>query len=326
MNKYRLSDKVRPFHYEEDGIKHSVNLRQIVALRDFADVQAGSEGGWLDEEAALSQAGNCWIYDPNSAVFAGARIEGNARLTGTCVVSHSAIIRDDVWIDSGTISHHALICDNVTLQDSCVRGFCRLADRARILPHCLIIAAQGLTADRDKFLQIYQRATVSASRIVHQAQIYGDAFVDHAFVEHRAEIFDYARLEGNEENDVWVCDNARVYDHARLIAGRSEDAIPTLRYSAQVAENAVVEGNCVLKHRVLIGGHARLCGGPVLLDDDVLVQGNAHISGDVVIEHQIEITDDARIEALNGEAIHLRGRKVINGAQHITRTPLLGSL
>jgi carbonic anhydrase/acetyltransferase-like protein (isoleucine patch superfamily) len=129
-----------------------------------------------------------------------------------------------------------------------------------------------LTADRDKFLQIYQRATVSASRIVHQAQIYGDAFVEHAFVEHRAEIFDYARLEGNEENDVWVCDNARVYDHARLIAGRAEDAIPTLRYSSQVAENAVVEGNCVLKHRVMVGGHARLCGGPILLDDDVLVQ------------------------------------------------------
>ncbi|VEC78017.1 FIG005189: putative transferase clustered with tellurite resistance proteins TehA/TehB [Raoultella ornithinolytica] len=95
MNKYRLSDKVRLFHYEEDGIKHSVNLRQIVALRDFADVPAGSEGGWLDDESALSQAGTCWIYDPNSAVFAGARIEGNARLTGTCIVSHFAIIRDD---------------------------------------------------------------------------------------------------------------------------------------------------------------------------------------------------------------------------------------
>jgi hypothetical protein len=43
--------KVRQFHYEEDGNKHSVNLRQIVALRDFADVKSGSEGGWLDDEA-----------------------------------------------------------------------------------------------------------------------------------------------------------------------------------------------------------------------------------------------------------------------------------
>jgi cytoskeletal protein CcmA (bactofilin family) len=89
-----------------------------------------------------------------------------------------------------------------------------------------------------------------------------------------------------------------------------------------VAENAVVEGNCVLKHRAMVGG-ARLRGGPILLDDDVLMQGHAHISGDVVIEHRVEITDNARIEALNGDAIHLRGRKVINGAQQITRTPLI---
>ncbi|HHG8774409.1 TPA: YdcK family protein [Raoultella planticola] len=326
MNKYRLSEQVRQIHYDEDGIKHSVNLRQIVALRDFADVPAGSEGGWLDDEAALSHDGDCWIYDPNSTVFAGARVEGNARLTGACIVSHGALIGGNAWLDNAHISHHAEISDNVTVQDSRVRGYCRLADEARILPHCLIIAARGLTADRDKYLQIYQRATVSASRIVHQAQIYGDAFVEYAFVEHRAEIFDHARLEGNEENDVWVCDNARVYDQARIIAGRGEDAIPTLRYSSQVAENAIVEGNCLLKHRVMVGGHARLCGGPILLDDEVLIQGHARISGDVVIEHRVEITDDAHIEATHGDAIHLRGRKVINGAEHITRTPLLGSL
>lgn len=56
-----------------------------------------------------------------------------------------------------------------------MRGYCRLADEARLLPTA-VIAARGLTADRDKVLQIYQRATVSASRILHRAQIYGDAF------------------------------------------------------------------------------------------------------------------------------------------------------
>jgi ADP-glucose pyrophosphorylase len=61
-----------------------------------------------------------------------------------------------------------------------------------------------------------------------------------------------------------------------------------------VAENAVVEGNCVLKHRVMVGGHA-LRGGPILLDDDVLVKATRSC-GDVVIEHRVEITDNARIE------------------------------
>lgn len=189
-----------------------------------------------------------------------------------------------------------------------------------------MIAARGLTADRDKVLQIYQRATVSASRILHQAQIYGDAFVEHAFVEHRAEVFDQARLEGNEENDVWVCDNARVYGHARLIAGRGEDAIPTVRYSSQVAENAVIEGNCLLKHRAMVGGEAQLRGGPILLDDDVLIQGRTVITGDVIVEHQVSINGEVQIAAQEGEAIHLRGPKTLDGQQHITRTPLLGAL
>jgi hypothetical protein len=41
-----------------------------------------------------------------------------------------------------------------------------------------------------------------------------------------------------------------VYGNARVKAGFDDDAIPTVRYSSQVAENAVVEGNCVIKHHV----------------------------------------------------------------------------
>ena len=326
MRKYRLSEQTRQYCYEEEHGKQSVTLRQIVALIDFADVKAGSEGGWVETESDLSQQGLCWIYDANSVVFAGARIFDDARLTGPCVVSHGATLRGKACIEASHISHEAQISDNVTVYHSQVRGYCRLADEARLLPHCQVIAARGLTADRDKVLQIYQRATVSASRILHQAQIYGDAFVEHAFVEHRAEVFDQARLEGNEENDVWVCDNARVYGHARLIAGHGEDAIPTVRYSSQVAENAVIEGNCLLKHRAMVGGEAQLRGGPILLDDDVLIQGRAVIVGDVIVEQQVTIDDDVQIVAREGEAIHLRGPKTLGAQEQITRTPLLGAL
>ncbi|MDM9577295.1 hypothetical protein QU701_28995, partial [Klebsiella pneumoniae] len=54
MRKYRLSEQTRQYCYEEEHGKQSVTLRQIVALIDFADVKAGSEGGWVDEECALS--------------------------------------------------------------------------------------------------------------------------------------------------------------------------------------------------------------------------------------------------------------------------------
>lgn len=57
MRKYRLSEQTRQYCYEEEHGKQSVTLRQIVALIDFADVKAGSEGGWVDENA-LSQQGS----------------------------------------------------------------------------------------------------------------------------------------------------------------------------------------------------------------------------------------------------------------------------
>lgn len=326
MNKYRLSDASRSFSYQDNGEKRHVTLRQIVALQDFHDVQAGTLGGWVEDEQVLSQQGSCWIYDENSMVFGGSRIRDGARISQPCTIYDGVDISGHAWIDGAEICRGARLSGNVLVQRSRVSGECLLGDDARILNGSEIIAARGLTLDNDATLRIYDRATVNHSRILHQAQIYGDAIVNYAFVEHRAEIFDFALLEGNEENDVWVCDCAKVYDRARIVAGRGEDAIPTLRYSAQVAESAVVEGNCVLKHHVRVGGEARLSGGPLVLDDFVLVQGRAQLSGNLLIEGHIEIGGDAAVIAREEEYIHLRGPKVISGAECITRTPLLGAL
>ncbi|HHL9208390.1 TPA: YdcK family protein [Escherichia coli] len=326
MRKYRLSEEQRAFSYQEDGTKKNVLLRQIIAISDFNDVIAGTAGGWIDRETVLAQEGNCWIYDQNAIAFGGAVISGNTRITGTSVLWGEVYATDNVWIDNSEISQGAYISDSVTIHDSLVCGQCRIFGHALINQHSMIVAAQGLTPDHQLLLQIYDRARVSASRIVHQAQIYGDAVVRYAFIEHRAEVFDFASVEGNEENNVWLCDCAKVYGHAQVKAGIEEDAIPTIHYSSQVAEYAIVEDNCVLKHHVLIGGNAVVRGGPILLDEHVVIQGESRISGAVIIENHVELTDHAVVEAFDGDTVHVRGPKVINGEERITRTPLAGLL
>ncbi|ENE48140.1 putative transferase [Escherichia coli P0304777.10] len=326
MRKYRLSEEQRAFSYQEDGTKKNVLLRQIIAISDFNDVIAGTAGGWIDRETVLAQEGNCWIYDQNAIAFGGAVISGNTRITGTSVLWGEVYATDNVWIDNSEISQGAYISDSVTIHDSLVCGQCRIFGHALINQHSMIVAAQGLTPDHQLLLQIYDRARVSASRIVHQAQIYGDAVVRYAFIEHRAEVFDFASVEGNEENNVWLCDCAKVYGHAQVKAGIEEDAIPTIHYSSQGAEYAIVEGNCVLKHHVLIGGNAVVRGGPILLDEHVVIQGESRITGAVIIENHVELTDHAVVEAFDGDTVHVRGPKVINGEERITRTPLAGLL
>ena len=308
MRKYRLSEEQRAFSYQEDGTKKNVLLRQIIAISDFNDVIAGTAGGWIDRETVLAQEGNCWIYDQNAIAFGGAVISGNTRITGTSVLWGEVYATDNVWIDNSEISQGAYISDSVTIHDSLVYGQCRIFGHALIDQHSMIVAAQGLTPDHQLLLQIYDRARVSASRIVHQAQIYGDAVVRYAFIEHRAEVFDFASIEGNEENNVWLCDCAKVYGHAQVKAGIEEDAIPTIHYSSQVAEYAVVRG------------------GPILLDEHVVIQGESRITGAVIIENHVELTDHAVVEAFDGDTVHVRGPKVINGEERITRTPLAGLL
>ncbi|EOQ0214752.1 YdcK family protein [Escherichia coli] len=326
MRKYRLSEEQRAFSYQEDGTKKNVLLRQIIAISDFNDVIAGTAGGWIDRETVLAQEGNCWIYDQNAIAFGGTVISGNTRITGTSVLWGEVYATDNVWIDNSEISQGAYISDSVTIHDSLVCGQCRIFGHALINQHSMIVAAQGLTPDHQLLLQIYDRARVSASRIVHQAQIYGDAVIRYAFIEHRAEVFDFASIEGNEENNVWLCDCAKVYGHAQVKAGIEEDAIPTIHYSSQVAEYAIVESNCVLKHHVLIGGNAVVRGGPILLDEHVVIQGESRITGAVIIENHVELTDHAVVEAFDGDTVHVRGPKVINGEERITRTPLAGLL
>ncbi len=50
----------------------------------------------------------------------------------------------------------------------------------------------------------------------------------------------------------------------------------------------------MLKHHVLVGGHAEVRGGPILLDDRVLIEGRACIQGEILIEHGSRLADGRR--------------------------------
>lgn len=168
MIKYRLSEEPRAFTYQVDGEKKSVLLRQVIAVTDFNDVKAGTSGGWVDADNVLSQQGDCWIYDENAMAFAGTEITGNARITQPCTLYNNVRIGDNVWIDRADISDGARISDNVTIQSSSVRGESAIYGDARVLNQSEILAVQGLTHEHAQILQIYDRATVNHSRIVHQ--------------------------------------------------------------------------------------------------------------------------------------------------------------
>ncbi len=323
MPKFRLCEPARPFVIKEADTTHTRWLRQIEALVDFTNVRAGERGGWVEDTTQLSQQGNCWLYDTSALLYAGARVSGEARICGASIISHGAQIDGEASIDDSYISHHAHVTGQASVRASQVSGECVISDVARI-SDCHVRACQGFTDDTHLRLRIADRASVYASRIVHQAQIYGSALVSYAFVEHRAAIFDHAIIEGNEINDVWICDCAQVCERAQIIAGRGEGESPTLRYSARVCGCARVYGDCVLKHHVVVGDYAVLSGGPLLLDDRVEVSGNACVRGSVTLDDQIRVCDRVNVVNVDSETLHIHGNKVFTGEQYITRMPFYG--
>jgi len=69
MEKYKLSKAV---------LINGEKFYQVIALKDFGDIQSGDTGGYVGSESNLSQQENAWISG-NARISGDARISGNAR-------------------------------------------------------------------------------------------------------------------------------------------------------------------------------------------------------------------------------------------------------
>ncbi len=137
---------------------------------------------------------------------------------------------DNVWIDNDEISQGCIYSDSVCI-DSLVCGQCRIFGHALIDQHSMIVAAQ-ITPTINSCSK-FMIAQGLAPRVLSTRRLWR-CRRPVCFGEHRAEVFDFASIEGNEENNVWlatIC--AKVYGHAQVKAGIEEDAIPTIHYGSR---------------------------------------------------------------------------------------------
>lgn len=93
MKKYELTEQ------NEQG------LYRIRALIDFADVRAGTIGGWIGSEDNLDQEGDCWVYEKAQAY-------GKAQVYENAQVYESAWVYGDAWVyGSALVYGNAQVCE-----------------------------------------------------------------------------------------------------------------------------------------------------------------------------------------------------------------------
>ena len=279
----------------DDGTTTTKTLKRIRALKDFADIQTGDKGGYVESTDNLSQDGNCWIY--RGIAYGNAEIHHNARLY------HSdAVLADD-----------CKIYDNVVMNGK-MYGDCAVADNA-FIDYGPVITGLENTDRRPVWIGgntlIYGsvRITGNLIRINHYAKVYGNAKLTGSIVlNENAQAYGNCRISGS----VVLEDNVQVYGSAVL-----ENYHPEHGWT-YVSENAQLYGHCY------VSIHNRICGnskiyGRALIRNHPKITDNVEIYGKAVIGDCAVIRDNSKVSG-NVEILgfsEIIGDSVITGNSYI---------
>lgn len=160
--KYELTGETTVYRYR--------TLYRIRALKDFNDVKKGDLGGWIENEANLSQEGGCWIYDnakaydngkvvedaclrENACIHGCASISGNARASVNAVIFESAsVFGNAVVLDTARIHGYARVYEYArVLQCARVEGYAGVHGNAQVSGQANILGEADIQTSRDYF-------------------------------------------------------------------------------------------------------------------------------------------------------------------------------
>lgn len=205
--KYELTD-------EEIDVNGHI-LHRIKALVDFADVQKGDVGGFVESEKNLSQDGNCWLYG-NSRAYENALVYGDASLWENAEVSGNARVMDEAEV-SGNVK----VTDEAIIEgDSECKGNCVIYGNAWVSNSSYL----------NGNVKVYDDAQVCNATLLDNVKAYGDARIGgfntlkgneeagYGYVSDNNIILsphDKAMLEGESSRGVWISEEATVDATAR---------------------------------------------------------------------------------------------------------------
>ena len=124
------------------------------------------------------------------------------------------------------------------------------------------------------------------------------------------ELGGYIESENNLsfDGEAWVCENAEVFDDARICN------------NALISGNARIYGNAIVSNKATVGGNALIYGNALICDeacayDKAYVYGNALVCNNAIIRGNAVVSGNARIEgnALICENARVYGNAMIRG-------------
>ena len=131
-------------------------LYRIESLEDFANVQKGDKGGYLEKEENLATTGDAWVFG-NARVTGNARVSGNAEVTGNARVSGNAEVFGNARVFGNVrVTGNAEVFGNVWVSGNAevfgnarVFGNVRVYGNARVFGNVRVTGNARVSGDAD---------------------------------------------------------------------------------------------------------------------------------------------------------------------------------
>lgn len=130
--KYEFTDET--CEYKGHTLRRIQALTAIPETEDSPEVAVGDLGGWIENEANLSDEGASWVYS-DSKVYETARVEGDARVVGPLTtVSGQAVVKGNVVLSGmSVVTDNAVVEDHVRLtQNAHIGGYTHVTGDAQL--------------------------------------------------------------------------------------------------------------------------------------------------------------------------------------------------
>lgn len=106
----------------------TITLRRIQALKDIPsmDVKKFDLGGWVADEDALSQEGDCWVFE-GSEVHTGGRVREQACVKGISVIGSGALVSGNSRIENSYVVSSSVVTGTAIVTKSRLSAECELS-------------------------------------------------------------------------------------------------------------------------------------------------------------------------------------------------------
>ncbi|OQC50200.1 MAG: hypothetical protein BWX57_00354 [Tenericutes bacterium ADurb.Bin024] len=254
-----------------------VTVYRIKSLKNFAGIQKGELGGYIESEDNLSHSGNCWVKD-NAMVYSGGRVEQNALVSGISEVYNNALVTGQAKVDGNCYIYDNVKVGTDSTKDCTITGGVNVYGGSEVKSG--LLTGSALVYNNSI---IYDKAQIKDYAIVSNSKVGGETIIYHNAKVTDVDANGFIDIAGNSilEGPISIKGKVQIYGTSRLKGSDEGITIDATKGEIHIKDNAEVQGSPTIKGHVIIEGNAKV-SDKAFIGTSISDNGNLEVKGAIL--------------------------------------------